>query len=83
MDGGKGIQGLCGGSPEAGKGALRALPQEGFKFGESQFDRVEVRAVGREVKQSGSAVFDRLTHSADLVGGEVVADDEIVAVEFG
>ena len=81
--GGKGIQGLCGGSPQPREGALGALPQKGFEFGKGQFDRVEARAVSGEIKQLGSAVFNCLTHSADLVGGKALADDQIPAVEFG
>ena len=53
VSGGKGIQGLCGGSPEPGEGALRALPQKGFEFSKGQFDGVEVRAVGRGDKVIG------------------------------
>ena len=68
--GGERVQSLCGGSAQAGEGALGALAQAGLEFGEGQFDGVEVRAVGGEIKQAGSALCHGLAHAADLVRGE-------------
>ena len=64
---GKGIQSLGGGVPEAAEGALGALPQEGFELGKGPFDRIEVGTVGGQIPQLGTAIFDRLTHAADLM----------------
>ena len=70
VSGGEGIQGMGGGAQQPWEGALGALAQEGFEFGKGQFDGVEVRAVGGEIKQLGSTVGERLAHSADLVRGK-------------
>src|ERR1700683_1233286 len=82
MGGGKGIQSLCGGAPQSGEGALGALPQKGFEFGKGQFNWVEVRAVGGQIKQLGTAFCKGLAYSADLVGRKVVANEEIAAAQF-
>ena len=83
MGGGEGIQGLCGGSAQGGEGARGALAQECLEFGKGRLDGVEVRAVGGQIKQLGSAAFDGLAHTADLVRGKVVANDEVAAAQLG
>jgi hypothetical protein len=82
VGGGKGIQRLRGGALQPGEGALGALAQKGFEFGKSQFDRVEIWAVSREVEQLGTAIFQGLANAADLVGREVVANDKVAAAQF-
>ena len=44
---------------------------------------VEVRAVGGEIKQICSPVFDPLAHAAGLVRGKIVAQDAVAAAQFG
>lgn len=68
---------------EAIEGALSGLAKSSLEFGEGQFDRVEIRAVRREIEQGGAGRGDRLGDTFDLVGGEVVADDDIARAEFG
>ena len=54
-------------------------PDEGFQFREGQFDRIEIRTVGRQVEEFGSAIFDRLADAADFVRGKVVTNHPVAA----
>jgi hypothetical protein len=49
----------------------------GFELGEGVFDRIEVGTVGRQVKQSGAARFDDIPDTGDLMGRQIVHDDDI------
>lgn len=55
---------------------LGGLAQQGLELGEGQFDGVRVGRVGRRVDEPGAGRIDRLAHALDLVGGEIVHDDE-------
>jgi len=61
------------------EGAWPRGPQERFQFSEGEFNRIEVRAVGRQKPELGARRFDRPTHLRLLVGGEVVEDDDVAA----
>lgn len=52
-------------------------PQQGFEFGETQFDRIEIGTVGREKPQRRADGFDGLPRGQTLVHGEVIQDDEV------
>jgi len=67
---------------EALEGALSGLTQVGLKFGEGHFNGVEIGAVGRKVKQGGPGGLDGELDAFDLVGGEVVADDQVAREQF-
>ena len=58
-----------------GPGARR--PDERFQFGEGQFDRIEIRAVGRQEPELGADGFDRRAHRRLFVYGEIVEHDHI------
>lgn len=45
------------------------------------FDRVEVRALGREVEQTRASRFDRVPHAGHLVGRQVVEDHRVATLE--
>jgi hypothetical protein len=49
----------------------------GLELGEGVFDRVEVGTVGRQVKQGGAARFDDIPDTGDLMGRQIVHDDDI------
>ena len=73
----------CGGDQRAdlieGSGPRR--PQEGLQLRKRQFDRIEVRAVGRQEAEVRPDGFDRGADGGLFVGGEVVEDDDIARVE--
>jgi len=48
-----------------------------LELGEGVFDRVEVGTVGRQVEKFGVLSLDRIPDAGDLVGGQVVHDDDI------
>jgi hypothetical protein len=58
-------------------------PQERFEFGEGEFNRIEVRTVGRQKSELRARRFDRLPDLGLLVGGEVVEDDDVAAPQRG
>jgi len=61
------------------EGAWPRGTQERFQFGEGEFNRIEVRAVGRQKPELGTRRLDRLTHLRLFVSGEVVEDDHVAA----
>ena len=73
----------CGGDQRAdlieGSGPRR--PQKGLQLRKRQFDRIEVRAVGRQEAEVRADGFDRRADLGLFVGGEVVQDDDIAGVE--
>jgi len=48
-----------------------------FEFSEDLFDRIEVRAVGRQEEQMGSRGADRVAGRFALVTAEIVEDDDL------
>ena len=48
-----------------------------LELGEGVFDWVEVGTVGRQVEKFGVLRLDRIPDAGDLVGGQVVHDDDI------
>ena len=61
------------------EGAWPRGTQERFQFGEGEFNRIKVRAVGRQKPELGARRLDRPTHLRLFVGGEVVEDDHVAA----
>jgi hypothetical protein len=57
--------------------------QKGFELGKGELDRVEIRAVGWQVEQPGAGVFDCLADPGDLVGTEIVHDDDVATDQRG
>lgn len=51
-------------------------PKQGFQLCEDLFDGIEVRAIGRKVQQVHSGIFKTLANAGDLVGRQVVDDDD-------
>lgn len=56
---------------------------DGFQFRETQFDRVEVRTVGREIPERGARLLDRPSHARDFVSAEIVGDDPVAGAQRG
>jgi hypothetical protein len=57
--------------------------QERFQFGEGQFDRIEIGAVGREEPNGRAHLLDRGPHRGLLVDHEVVEHDDIARSQRG
>src|SRR3954452_5848229 len=55
------------GGPKALNGPLGGFAQERFELGEGILNRVEIRAVGREIKQACPRRLDQGSHSRSLV----------------
>jgi len=60
---------------------LAAVRSSGLELGEGVLDRVQIGAVGWQVEQPGAAGFDRFADAVDLVGRQVVHDDDIAAAQ--
>ena len=75
--GGEVVEEVADAAPEGVDGALCGLAQERLQFGEDLLDRVEVRRVRRQVEEAGASGLDRAADARDLVGRQVVEDDDI------
>ena len=62
-------------------GSFACGSEQDLDFGEGHLDGVQVGRIGRQVKQTGAAVCDRLAHALYLVAGKVVGDDDIAFAE--
>lgn len=67
--------------PEADDGALGGAANEPLELGEDLFDRIEVRAVGRQIQDLGSDPFDRRLNARHFVRLEVDHHDDVVRLE--
>jgi alpha-D-ribose 1-methylphosphonate 5-triphosphate synthase subunit PhnG len=56
---------------------------ERFEFGETEFDRIEVRTVRGQVPQRRPGGFDQLLDAVDVMRGEIVGDDHVARREGG
>jgi len=65
------------------KGPGTGRSDERFEFREGQFDRIEIRAVGRQETELGTRGFDRGAHRGLFVDGEVVEHHHIAQAERG
>ena len=54
---------------------------EGFEFGETQFDRIEIRTVRGQIPQRRAGGGDQLLDAVDVMRGEVVGDDDVAWCE--
>lgn len=61
----------------------RLLEQDALEPGKDLPDGVDIRAVGRDIKQSGACLFDGFAHTWHLVDGQVVHDDDIAFFQRG
>src|SRR5205809_3148860 len=61
----------------------RGFAKYGLELGEELLDRVEIRAVGRQVEQYCACGFDRLSDTGNLMRAEIVHDDDIAEREGG
>jgi hypothetical protein len=79
--GGEGVEGVTDGAPERVDGASGRGAQQGLELGKGQLDRVEVRTIGRQVEEAGTAGFDGLTHALDLVRPEIVQHHDVALAQ--
>ena len=64
--GGEGVENLAEGAPERLDGAGGGGAEQRLELGESQLDRVQIRAVGRQVEEGRAGGFDGFAHAFDL-----------------
>ena len=67
--------------PEFVEGASTGRPEQRFEFGKPQFNRIEVRAVRREIAERRADAFDTFAHAIDLVRRQVIHHDHIAWLE--
>ena len=67
--------------PEGVDGSLGGLSQQRFEFRERHLDWIEVRTVGRQIKQRRACRLDRLAHVRALVAAEIVHDDDVALAQ--
>ena len=67
--------------PQRRDGPTARPANDGFQLRKGQFDRIEVRAVGREEDQRGSCRCYRALDRSAFVCGEIIGDDDIARVQ--
>jgi hypothetical protein len=65
------------------KGPGPCGPDEGFQLREGEFDRIEIRTVGRQEAELSADGFDRRAHRRLFVDGEIVEHDHLAAAKRG
>ena len=78
---GQGGEEVADGRPEFVPGARGGLAQERLELGEQLLDRVQIGAVGWQVKERGAGRGDRLADAIDPVRGQVVKHHDIARLE--
>jgi hypothetical protein len=76
-----GIEQAADGRPEFLLGTDGGLAQERLKLGEQLLDRVQIRAVRRQVEKRSAGRGKRLADAVDLVRGEMVEHDDVAGRE--
>ena len=61
--------------------ASGVLAQRRFQLRECHFDRIEVRRIGRQIAHFGADRFERLANAVDLVGAQVIHEDDIALAQ--
>jgi len=74
---GEGHEGSGNGLDERGDGSGSGFSQDGFELGDRLLDRIEVRAVSRQITHSCACGFNGLANADDFVAGEIVEDDHV------
>jgi hypothetical protein len=59
------------------------LLEQALDLGEDLLDRIEVRAVGRQIQQVHSRAFEAFADTGNFVGGQVIDDDDATRHHFG
>lgn len=67
--------------PQVVDGALVGVPQQGLELGERHLDRVHGGGIGRQVVELSLAPLDRSPDAGNLVGRQIVHDDDVAAAE--
>src|SRR5262245_58162611 len=62
-------------------GSRFSRAQELLEFAVSQFDRVEVRGIFRQVPKRRSSLFDQLANARTGMGSAIVDNDDVTALE--
>lgn len=65
------------------EGSRRHSSEQLFDFGEDLLDRIEVGAIRGEVEQPHACVLEAITNAGDLVGRQIVGDDDAAGRHFG
>ncbi len=55
--------------------------EQRVELGEGLLDRVQIRTVGRQIEEFGPHGLDGGAHAFDLVGAEVVHNDEVAGAQ--
>ena len=67
--------------PERLAAATAGGANEGLEFREAELDGIEVRAIGWQVPERGPGGLDGALDAGNLVGPEVVGDDDVAGVQ--
>jgi hypothetical protein len=67
---------------QLGLGPRGAAAQMSFEFAEGHFDRIQIRAVRRQIVEGGASFRDGLLDATHAMAGKIVANDQITGMQF-
>jgi hypothetical protein len=76
-------QGVGGGPLECIEGARGGFSHMRLELGEGVFDRIEVGTIRRQIVEFGAAGLNSSSDARDLVGGQIVHDDDVAWTQGG
>ena len=77
----EGVEAAADGVAEVVDAARAVATEQCLQLGEDLRDRIEIGALGRQVGELGALGLDGFAAAGDLVGGEVVHDDDVAGGE--
>lgn len=72
---------MRGGGFEGFDGSWGGFSNVGLELGEGILDGIEIGTVGRQVEKRCPTCFDRLADARDLVGRQIVHDDDVIPAQ--
>jgi len=76
-------QTVADGGPEFEDRAAASGPEQPFQFRKPEFDRIEVGTIGRQIPELRAGGFDPLPHPFDVMGRQVIHDDDVARAQRG
>jgi hypothetical protein len=75
------VEQLADRAPQAFNRAFGSRSEQFLELGESLFDWIEIGRIWRQIAELGVLGLDRLADALNLVGGEIVHDDDVAGLQ--
>lgn len=67
--------------PQRIHGPFGGAPQQSTQLAEGQFDRIQIRTIGRQIQELSPDTFDRFLHAPNFVRGQIIQDEKVSRLE--